>query len=95
MFFSTGFDWFPAMKRKHYFIVISGMLACKVYENMRRESAAMKIQTNIRRHHARNAYNKLRVSVLVLQMGARAVAARKEFMFRKRTKAATVIQVIF
>lgn len=61
---------------------------------MRREAAAVKIQKNIRRHEARKTFNKLRVSVLVLQTGLRAMAAHREFRFRKQTKAAIVIQVI-
>ncbi|WKA03202.1 hypothetical protein VitviT2T_021326 [Vitis vinifera] len=69
-----------------------GMLACKLYESMRREAAAVKIQKNIRRHEARKTFNKLRVSVLVLQTGLRAMAAHREFRFRKQTKAAIVIQ---
>ncbi|KAK4759356.1 hypothetical protein SAY87_022487 [Trapa incisa] len=69
-----------------------GMLACKVYDNIRKEAAAVKIQKNARRHHARNQYNKLQLSVLVLQTSVRAMAARREFMFRKRSKASTIIQ---
>ncbi|XP_034705818.1 myosin-9 [Vitis riparia] len=69
-----------------------GMLACKLYESMRREAAAVKIQKNMRRHEARKTFNKLRVSVLVLQTGLRAMAAHREFRFRKQTKAAIVIQ---
>ncbi|XP_031398914.1 myosin-11 isoform X1 [Punica granatum] len=72
--------------------VFRGRLACKLYENLRREAAALKIQKNVRRQHARNKYGKLRLSVLDLQTGLRAMAARKEFRFRKRTKASTIIQ---
>lgn len=61
---------------------------------MRREAAAVKIQKNIRKHEARKTYNKLRVSVLVLQTGIRAMAAHREFRFRRQTKAAIIIQVI-
>ncbi|XP_030503260.2 myosin-11 [Cannabis sativa] len=69
-----------------------GRLACKIFENMRREAAAVKIQKNLRRYHARKSYKSLHVSVLVLQTGLRAMAARKEFRFRKQTKAAILIQ---
>ncbi|XP_062084436.1 myosin-9 [Humulus lupulus] len=69
-----------------------GRLACKVFENMRREAAAVKIQKNLRRYHARKSYKSLHVSVLVLQTGLRAMAARKQFRFRKQTKAAIIIQ---
>lgn len=61
---------------------------------MRRQSAAVKIQKNVRRHEARTKFNKLRFSVLVLQTGLRGMAAHREFRFRKQTKAATMIQVI-
>lgn len=70
-----------------------GRLACKLYESMKREAGAVKIQKNIRRYQARKGYSKLRVSGLVLQTGLRAMAARKEFRFRKRTKAAMIMQV--
>lgn len=74
---------------------MTGRLACKLYDRMRREANAVKIQKHTRRHQARMTYSKLRASVLVLQMGLRAMAARKEFRFRKRTKAAIIIQVKF
>ena len=70
-----------------------GRLACKLYENMRREASAVKIQKNVRRYEARKAYTKLHASVLTLQTALRAVAALKEFKFRKQTKASIIIQV--
>ncbi|XP_027934227.1 myosin-11-like isoform X1 [Vigna unguiculata] len=69
-----------------------GRLACKQYEHLRREAAAVKIQKNIRRHEARKAYKELHVAVLTLQRAIRATAARKEFRFRKQTKASIIIQ---
>ncbi|KAL5566910.1 hypothetical protein UlMin_030074 [Ulmus minor] len=69
-----------------------GRLACKRFENMKREAAAVKIQKHTRRHHARKTYNSLHYSVLVLQTGLRAMVARKQFRFRKQTKAAIIIQ---
>lgn len=62
---------------------------------MKREAAAKKIQKNIRRYHARTTYKKLHVLGLFLQTGLRAMAARKEFRFRKKSKAATVVQVVY
>lgn len=53
----------------------------------------MKIQKNMRRWQARKSYISLRLSVLVMQTGFRAMASRNEFRFRKRTKAAIIIQV--
>lgn len=61
---------------------------------MKKEAAAVKIQKHIRRYDARTAYKRLHVSTLVLQTGLRTMAARKEFRFRKKTKAAIIIQVI-
>ncbi|KAG9452106.1 hypothetical protein H6P81_005010 [Aristolochia fimbriata] len=69
-----------------------GRLACKMYENMKREAAAVKIQKNMRRYQAWKAYKQLRFSALVLQTGFRAMAARNEFRFRRQTKAAILIQ---
>ncbi|KAI0494609.1 hypothetical protein KFK09_024750 [Dendrobium nobile] len=67
-------------------------LAQKLYEHMRKESAAIKMQKNFRCYWAKNKYTGLRVSVLVLQTGLRAMAARDDFRFRKQTKASTEIQ---
>ncbi|XXG76604.1 hypothetical protein AAC387_Pa08g0915 [Persea americana] len=72
--------------------LVRGRLACKLYEQKRKEAAAVKIQKNMRRWQARKAYIRLRLSVLVLQTGFRAMASRNEFRFRKRTKAAIIIQ---
>ncbi|KAE9460678.1 hypothetical protein C3L33_07426, partial [Rhododendron williamsianum] len=44
-----------------------GRLACNLYETMKREAAAVKIQTTSRRHLARMAYIRIKSSVLVLQ----------------------------
>jgi myosin V len=71
-----------------------GRLTFKLYEKMRREAAAVKIQKNIRSYETRKAYKKLHMSVLTLQTTLRAIAARKEFRFRKQTKASIIIQVL-
>lgn len=68
-------------------------MACKLFDQMKKEAAAIKIQKHMRRYHARKQYRGLHISVLVLQTGLRAMAARKEFRFRKKTKAAILIQV--
>ena len=70
-------------------------LASRLFERRRKEAAAVRIQKNARKFEARKNYNKLRVSVLVLQMSLRSMAARKEFWFRRQSKAATSIQVLF
>lgn len=52
------------------------------------------MQKHVRRYEARKAYNKLQASALTLQTAMRAMAARKEYNFRKQTKASIRIQVI-
>ncbi|KAK6944781.1 Dilute domain, partial [Dillenia turbinata] len=69
-----------------------GKLACILYEQLRREAAALKIEKNFRGHMARKSYLLLRSSAITLQTGLRAMSARNEFRFRKQTKAATIIQ---
>ncbi|XP_019051915.1 PREDICTED: myosin-9-like isoform X2 [Nelumbo nucifera] len=69
-----------------------GRLACKLFEQMRREAASVKIQKNMRRHISRKSYVNVRVSVLVLQTRLRGMFSRKEFKLRKRIKAAITIQ---
>ncbi|XVF57182.1 hypothetical protein PTKIN_Ptkin06aG0183400 [Pterospermum kingtungense] len=72
--------------------ICRGRLACKLYDNMRRQAAALKIQKHTRRYQSREAYKKLHIYALVLQTGLRAMAACKEFRFRKLNKAATMVQ---
>ncbi|GFP96811.1 myosin-11 [Phtheirospermum japonicum] len=69
-----------------------GRLACKRYDNLRKEAASLKIQTNMRGHLTRKNYSMLKHSVVVLQTGMRAMAAHSEFRYRKRSSAATVVQ---
>ncbi|KAK4432850.1 Myosin-17 [Sesamum alatum] len=66
--------------------------ACKLYEQLRREDAAIKIQKNFRCYTARVSYSTLQASAIVVQTGLRAMTARSEFRFRKQTKAAIKIQ---
>lgn len=76
-----------------FFAKIIGRLSSKLYENLRRQAAAVKIQKNARRLHSRKSYKNLHVAALVVQTGLRAMAAHKQFRFRKQTKNATTIQV--
>ncbi|KAA3486140.1 myosin-17 [Gossypium australe] len=69
-----------------------GLLACKLYEQLRREAAALKIQKNFRRHIARESYLTVRLAAITLQTGLRAMTARNEFRFKKQTKAAIIVQ---
>lgn len=61
---------------------------------MRREAASIRIQKNVRAHRARAFYTNLQTSAIVIQTGLRAMAARNEFRYRRRTKAATIVQVM-
>ncbi|KAF9612572.1 hypothetical protein IFM89_002168 [Coptis chinensis] len=69
-----------------------GKVACKLYEKLRREAAAVKIQKNFHRYIARRSYLRLRSSAVTLQTGLRAMVARNQFRFRKQTKYSIVIQ---
>ncbi|XP_043812992.1 myosin-17-like [Manihot esculenta] len=69
-----------------------GVLARKIFEQLRREAAALKIQRNFKRYTARKSYLTLYLSAVTLQTGLRAMTARDEFRFRKQTKAAIAIQ---
>lgn len=73
---------------------MQGKLACNLYEEMRRQAAAVKIQKIFRRHIARESYLRIRHSTITVQTALRGMVARNEFRFRKRMKAATIIQVI-
>ncbi|KAK1309930.1 hypothetical protein QJS10_CPA08g00135 [Acorus calamus] len=67
-------------------------LARKLYQQMRREEASLRIQKNARGHSARKSFTKLRASVIVIQTGLRAMAARNDYRHRRKTKAAIIIQ---
>lgn len=69
-----------------------GRQACKLYEGMRRDAAALKVQKNLRRYHAKKDYKSLHLSLLVLQAGLRGMVARNEFTFNRQMKATTIIK---
>ncbi|KAL2236439.1 UNVERIFIED_CONTAM: Myosin-9 [Sesamum indicum] len=75
-----------------FFFLLLVVLARKFYKEMRRESAALKIQTKVRGHLSKKSYTGLKQSVIVLQTGMRTMAACNSFRYRKRCKKATVIQ---
>lgn len=70
-------------------------MACKQYEELRREAGALRIQTKFRQHVARKVYLQVRLSAITLQTGLRTMIARNEFRMKLRTKAAIHIQVLF
>lgn len=90
---SAALDRFYVAVLFPFFFCNLGTLARKLYECMRREASAVKIQKNVRRHKARVSYLQLQEAAITLQTGLRAMSARKEFRFRKETKAAVHIQV--
>lgn len=73
--------------------ILAGQMTRHLYEGMRREAASLNIQKYIRRFLKRKAYNNLRFSAISIQASLRAFCARNELRSRKRTVAATVIQV--
>ncbi|AQL00934.1 Myosin-9 [Zea mays] len=77
---------------RYHVLHVLGRLACKLYDNMRREAAAIKVQKNQRRHQARRSYKLRYASVLVVQTALRAMAARNEFRFKKQSTGAVTIQ---
>lgn len=74
-------------------MLISGQLARKVYEGLRREAASLRIQRDLRMHLARKAYKDLYSSSVSIQTGMRGMAARNELRFRRQTRATIKIQV--
>lgn len=74
-------------------LIIAGQLASKIYESMRREASALRIQKDLRMFLARKAYKELCSSALCIQRGMRGLAARNELRLRRQTRAAIIIQV--
>ncbi|XP_062148576.1 myosin-17-like isoform X2 [Alnus glutinosa] len=71
---------------------LRGILARELFEQLRREAAALTIQKNFRRCIVRKSYLTVWLSAITLQTGLRAMTARNEFRFRKQTKAAIIVQ---
>lgn len=85
---------FPSTYAKYFSLpFLVGKTARKLHQQLRQEAAALKIQKNVKRYIAMKSYLTLCSSAITLQAGLRAMDARKEFNFRKRTKAAINIQV--
>ncbi|ONK63812.1 uncharacterized protein A4U43_C07F19200 [Asparagus officinalis] len=72
--------------------VCRGQLARQLYENTRRETASLRIQTYFRMQFQKQAYKSLYSSSIVIQAGLRGMAARKQLDFRRQTVAMTIIQ---
>jgi len=71
----------------------AGQLARRRYECMRREAASIKLQKDFRMYVSRKAYTTKYASSICIQTGMRGMAARNDLRFRRRTKAAIIIQV--
>ncbi|XP_035843960.1 myosin-9 isoform X8 [Helianthus annuus] len=65
-----------------------GKLASKMYDDMKKRSVSLKIQTNFRRYTLRSSYIRLQHAVVLIQAGLRAMAARYELRHRRRKHAA-------
>lgn len=76
-----------------FVLFLLGKLGTKLFEHMKRQAASLKIQKNYRRHSFWMWYKKLKLSVIVLQTGMRAMAAHSAFRHKKTTKAALLVQV--
>ncbi|KAK1260558.1 hypothetical protein QJS04_geneDACA002230 [Acorus gramineus] len=69
-----------------------GHLVRQIYESLRREAACLKIQKNLRMCVARKTYKELLASSITIQSGLRGMAARKELLLKRQTRAAITIQ---
>lgn len=74
-------------------VVNEGQISRQIYNNIRRQAAASRIQTYFRMYRARKAYKALSFASICIQAGIRGMAAREELLFRRQTSAAIVIQV--
>ncbi|XP_062155065.1 myosin-17-like [Alnus glutinosa] len=71
---------------------LQGIMARKLYLQLRREAAALKFQKNFRRYSARKSYLIVLSAATMLQTGLRAMTARNEFRLQNQTKAAIIVQ---
>ncbi|GAA0140240.1 actin binding motor protein [Lithospermum erythrorhizon] len=72
-----------------------GLLARRLYKNMKLDAACLKVQSKLRGHLVKRTYTNMKLVAIILQTGFRALSARKEFHFRRQNKAATKIQTGF
>lgn len=70
-----------------------GMLAYNFFQIVRKDAAALKIQTDWRWHKFNQNYSRLKKATITMQAIVRAMAARKQYDFTIQNKTATVIQV--
>ncbi|RHN80083.1 putative myosin ATPase [Medicago truncatula] len=75
--------------------ICRGELARRQYYHMKRKAAAIKIQAYTRGRIARKCYSEMKTSVVVLQSGFQAMAARRardKFRHIRQTRSSTIIQ---
>ncbi|KAG9153985.1 hypothetical protein Leryth_000499, partial [Lithospermum erythrorhizon] len=72
-----------------------GLLARRLYKNMKLDAACLKVQSKLRGHLVKRTYTNMKLVAIILQTGFRALSARKEFHVRRQNKAATKIQTGF
>lgn len=75
------------------FLILKGENARKVYKDLRREAASLKLQTYYRMYYVQKNYKQLVSSAIAVQSGLRGMVARKELLFRRQRKASIIIQV--
>ncbi|KAI4986953.1 hypothetical protein ZWY2020_019583 [Hordeum vulgare] len=75
----------------HLQAVCRGTITRRLYENLRRQAGALRIQTRYRMRQERNKFRDL-CSLDYYQCGLRGMAARKKLRFCRQTKAAVIIQ---
>ncbi|XP_019453131.1 PREDICTED: myosin-9-like isoform X1 [Lupinus angustifolius] len=75
--------------------ICRGELARRSYYHMKREAAAVRIQSYMRGKLARKKYTEIKIYVIILQTGCRAMVARDKLRYRRhsrQTSASTSIQ---
>ncbi|KAF3635606.1 hypothetical protein FXO37_25890 [Capsicum annuum] len=68
-------------------LIVTGELARRVYDSLRKEAACLRIQTDVHMHLAGKDYKELCSAAISIQTGMCGMAARNEGRFRRQTKA--------
>ncbi|KAK1307642.1 hypothetical protein QJS10_CPA09g01892 [Acorus calamus] len=74
------------------FVSLQRTFVRQIYESLRREAACLRIQKNLRMCVARKTYKELLASSITIQSGLRGMAARKDLLLKRQTRAAIIIQ---
>lgn len=73
----------------------SGCLARKAYAAAREMAAAVFVQKYVRMWILRHAYQRIRSAAIVMQSTIRGCLTREKYLYGRKHKAATVIQVSY